>query len=655
MPATTAIGPTVAVPDIARPERRIALLPDVLISQIAAGEVIERPASVVKELVENAIDAGASRIEVRIDGGGIDRIVVGDDGRGIAADEMALALTRHATSKVASLHELERVASFGFRGEALAAIASVCRVTLTSRPVQASHARSLRTERGRVGDPRPAAAPPGTTIECSDLFATTPARRKFLKAPATEAAWCLESVRRIALAHPAIAFRLFQDGREWRHWPAAAGSAPQAGADRIDDAIGESTEWLTLDVAAGPLRVHGRLAAPDAARGRNDRQYWYVNGRTIRDRMLAQAVRQAYGDRLHGDRHPVYVLFIDIDPAAVDVNVHPAKTEVRFRDAAGVRHLVYHAVSRRITEHGASDGARQFHSANIPARPLEPAGTPAQIEASLTFYAAAAGPSPAPLAASDKRAPEGWGRPAPAPGQGSTERPAIGPATDPAVGGTIDPTAAAYHAGAAAPPDASETDGSRTVPRLGFAVGQIHGAYILSQTADGLIIVDMHAAHERIVLERLRRSHAGDRPPTQPLLIPATLSASELDVAAAVEAGPELAGLGLVLSADGPDRLVVHEVPAMLAGGDAIRLARAVVAQLGEIGADPLSDRRDRLLATMACHGAVRANRMLSLTEMNHLLRDMEATPGSDFCNHGRPTWFKITLEQLDARFLRGR
>ncbi len=661
MPATTAAGPTVFDADprtsrspsesdthsapvdaTTRSQRPIALLPDVLISQIAAGEVIERPASVIKELVENAIDAGATRIEIRIDGGGIGRIVVTDDGRGIAGDELAMALRRHATSKVASLAELERVASLGFRGEALAAIASVCRLRLTSRPDEAAHARSLQAELGSHGATQPAAAPRGTTIECSDLFAATPARRKFLKAPATEAAHCLDAVRRIALARPGIAFRLFQDGREWRHWPAAGSAtatatAVQGGADggvstfersdRIADAIGESIAWIGLDETAGGLRVHGFLGAPDAARGRGDRQYWYVNGRSVRDRMLGHAVRQAYGDRLHGDRHPVYVLFVELDPRAVDVNVHPAKAEVRFRDAQGVRHLVYHAVARRIAAHGATDDSRSFDrppaSEAQAARPPGQGATAAQITSSFAFYASAAERAAAPAMASDVVAAHGDGGRGPDPGSAGV--------------------------------DGEPAAGSRTVPRLGFAVAQIHGAYILSQTADGLIIVDMHAAHERIVLERLRAQQAGARPGTQPLLIPASFSAHEIDVATAVESAAELAGLGLAIAADGPDRLVVHEVPALLAGGDAVRLARAVVAELGGPGADPLGDRRDRLLATMACHGAVRANRLLSITEMNQLLRDMERTPGADFCNHGRPTWFKITLEQLDARFLRGR
>ena len=670
--------------------RPIALLPDILISQIAAGEVIERPASVVKELVENAIDAGATQIEIRLDGGGIDRIVVTDDGRGIAEAEMPLALQRHATSKVASLAELEQVGSFGFRGEALAAIASVCEVRLTSRTDDADHAKRLVSRPGSwASDSAPAGAPRGTSIECIVLFAATPARRKFLKAPPTETAYCLEAVRKIALASPAVGFRIHVDGRPWRHWPATAGAADTAAASeaeaRVSDVIGEASEWMAVDESAGPMRIHGLLGVPDAARGRGDRQYWYVNGRAIRDRMLGQAVRHAYGDRLHGDRHPVYVLFIDLHPTAVDVNVHPAKAEVRFRDPQAVRHLVYHAVARRIEAHGASDEARLFAPAwsRPPARP-----SASEVAASLAFYSTD-GAAPRTAALPFGPAPDGDGRS----GESDATIHSGASAASPAAAATPDTsgvpdtsvtpgTTAARHIaadaagpnwssdrGAALAPAAPTESPARTagaadsqaagdsslVPRLGFAIGQIHGAYILSQTADGLIIVDMHAAHERIVLERLRGQMDRAMMVTQPLLIPATFGATELEVAQVEEARDELQALGLALEADGSEGLVVREVPALLARGNATRLARAVVAELDRPGTEPLAGRRERLLATMACHGAVRANRILSLTEMNQLLRDMERTPGADFCNHGRPTWFKITLDQLDARFLRGR
>lgn len=715
MPVATPAGSTAPGAD----PRPIALLPDILISQIAAGEVIERPASVVKELVENAIDAGATQIDVRLDGGGIDRIVVTDDGRGIAEVQMALALQRHATSKVASLAELEQVGSFGFRGEALAAISSVCEVRLTSRTADADHATRLISHPGRpASDPTPAGAPRGTTVECIDLFAATPARRKFLKAPQTEAAYCLEAVRKIALAVPDVGFRIHVDGRPWRHWPAtvsmagvqtgglntntasvateAGGTVSEAEA-RVSDVIGETIEWMAVDESAGPMRIRGFLGVPDAARGRGDRQYWYVNGRAIRDRMLGQAARHAYGDRLHGDRHPVYVLFIEIDPTAVDVNVHPAKAEVRFRDTQGVRHLVYHAIARRIEAHGASDDARLFAPAW--SRPSARPG-PGEVAASLAFYANdARTPQTASLPFDDGRRASGaddnaglaesTGRYAEQaarfsaigratdvdPGRPGAARPAA-PTDEPALERSIDMADDAEGSSAesgvapstnssatpstntratpSADPDSRPAGDSGLIPRLGFALGQIHGAYVLSQTSDGLVIVDMHAAHERIVLERLRGQMDRTTMVTQPLLIPATFIATELEVAQVQEARDELLALGLDLEAGGADQLVVREVPALLARGDATRLARAVVAELDRPGTEPLAGRRERLLATMACHGAVRANRMLSLTEMNQLLRDMERTPGADFCNHGRPTWFKITLDQLDARFLRG-
>lgn len=703
MPVATPAGSTAPGAD----PRPIALLPDILISQIAAGEVIERPASVVKELVENAIDAGATQIEVRLDGGGIDRIVVTDDGRGIAEVQMALALQRHATSKVTSLAELEQVGSFGFRGEALAAISSVCEVRLTSRTAEANHAKRLISHPGSLAsDSAPAGAPRGTTVECIDLFAATPARRKFLKAPPTEAAYCLEAVRKIALAAPGVGFRIHVDGRPWRHWPATAtrpdtdeGPAASEAEARVSDVIGEAIEWMTVDESAGPMRIRGFLGVPDAARGRGDRQYWFVNGRAIRDRMLGQAARHAYGDRLHGDRHPVYVLFIEIDPTAVDVNVHPAKAEVRFRDAQGVRHLVYHAIARRIEAHGASDEARLFAPgwSRPPARPA-----PGEVAASLAFYAndaltprtaalpfdsdgafGTAGSSPdaarypAVTTSLERSDNQGSGRFSSDPGPATAvptspadpglpgdrfanhdqdhDHPA---ASRPVANGTGAGAASTWapvadHAAAIGPEGQPVAD-SGLIPRLGFALGQIHGAYVLSQTSDGLVIVDMHAAHERIVLERLRGQMDRTTMVTQPLLIPASFVATELEVAQVQEARDELLALGLDLDADGADQLVVREVPALLARGDATRLARAVVAELDRPGTEPLAGRRERLLATMACHGAVRANRMLSLTEMNQLLRDMERTPGADFCNHGRPTWFKITLDQLDARFLRG-
>lgn len=647
------------------PGPAIALLPDALISQIAAGEVIERPASVVKELLENAIDAGASRIDVRIDDGGLRRIRIADDGRGIRAEELALALTRHATSKVASLDDLERVASLGFRGEALASIASVALLRLTSRTAGAGEGRLLESRPGQPlpDAPAPAASERGTTVEVIDLFSATPARRKFLKAPATEAAHCLEAVRRIALAHPGIAFDIHVDGREARRWPATEPG------HRVHEAIGDEHELLALQALAGPLAVHGFIGVPDAARGRSDRQYLFVNGRFVRDRMLGQAIRHAFRDRLHGDRHPVYAVFLTIDPALVDVNVHPAKTEVRFRDPAGVRSLVFHAVERLVQPHQAGDVGRRIGAAMIgtpgtATRPPGPGGPPAGD-----------GSSPNPSTGASPGAPYVPSR-VPSPGPTYTSSgPSSGPARPAerrpgplAIDAALDFYAPGDSSGAVATagePAASplpvtggpsDAAGDGTMPRLGYAIGQIHGVYILSQTADGLVIVDMHAAHERVVLERLRRQQADATLAVQALLIPATLRASEIDVAFAAEAAPELAALGLALEVVDLDTIAVRSVPALLARGDPVALARAVLAALQAPDPhDAIAQRRDRLLATMACHGAVRANRQLGTAEMNRLLRDMEATPGADYCNHGRPTWFKLTLSQLDAWFLRGR
>ncbi|MGE0312753.1 MAG: DNA mismatch repair endonuclease MutL [Lautropia sp.] len=667
-------GPSYAGGSIARPAAPIALLPDALISQIAAGEVIERPASVVKELVENAVDAGATRIDVRLDDGGLRRIRVADDGRGIEAAELALALTRHATSKVASLADLERVGTMGFRGEALASIASIALTRLTSRTAAAEHGLMFDSQPGRglAAAPIPAACERGTTVEVIDLFSATPARRKFLKAAPTEAAHCIEAVRRIALAQPGIAFSIHQDGREVRNWPASTLEA------RVGEAIGDGASLLGIDASAGPMRVHGLVGAPDAARGRGDRQYLFVNGRFVRDRMLGHAIRHAFRDRLHGERHPVYALFVDVDPALVDVNVHPAKTEVRFRDPQGVRSLVFHALERRIAGHayaaddrlaslaqargappppapqrstqlqapnpadardrsGAARLPTQLHLGSLPQRP-----TPTQVAGSLAFYARGA-----------TAVFETAGDPA-APDTSPVE------STDTSPDAPADPAADAPADAPTGPSADAATDGSAGTspgaPRLGFALAQLHGVYVLSQTADGLVVVDMHAAHERIVLERLR-ARVGDRAmPTQTLLIPAILRASEIDVAFATEHRDDIAALGIALEATGVDTLAVHAVPAPLAGGDPAALARAVLAALQAPDPhDAVRSRHDRILATMACHGAVRANRRLTIAEMNALLRDMESTPGADFCNHGRPTWFRLTLEQLDGWFMRGR
>jgi DNA mismatch repair protein MutL len=631
--------------------RPIAPLPDRLISQIAAGEVVERPASVVKELLENAIDAGATRITLRIEEGGIRRIVVSDDGSGIPAAELPLTTRRHATSKIASLDELERVATLGFRGEALASIASVARLQVTSRTEGAGHASRLDAATGGI---EPAAGGRGTTIEVFDLYSATPARRKFLKTPATEAAHCLDTLRRVALAHPAIAFEAVNDGRSAESMPASGWQ------DRALAGLGR--EYLpahrVVDAAAGGLRLQGVLGAPTLNRPRGDRQFLYVNGRFVRDRLLGYAVKQAYADMMHGDRHAAWVLHLWLDPALVDANVHPAKTEVRFRDAQGVRSFVFHAVqdTLRAAHRPAGSDPAAGTGAQTPGPAAEASGmafrlaaasgaigprlTAADVTRSLQFHA------PDPVAA-----PAGE---AGASGMTAWSASVAGmPAwrTDPAGTGANPGSASSPPAGlpSDAPPGAADS------PPLGFAIAQLHGLYVLAQNAAGLVIVDMHAAHERIVYERLKAAVAGAGLAQQPLLIPASFRAEALEVSVVDAEQDTIAALGLDVSVMGPEVLAVRAVPAILARGDVVALARAVIGEIVEHGASAaLAARRDAILATMACHAAVRANRRLSLEEMNALLRDIERTPAADQCNHGRPTWVQVGVAELDRWFLRG-
>ena len=644
--------------------RPIALLPDTLISQIAAGEVVERPASVVKELVENALDAGATRIELRIEEGGIDRIVVTDNGCGIAPGQLALALTRHATSKIASLAELEQVVSLGFRGEALASIASVARTRITSRTADASQASMIDSITGEV---EPARGLPGTSIEVIDLYSETPARRKFLKNAATEAAHCIDTIRRIALAHPGVTFSAVSAHRRLLEFAAGDWTA------RALDGLGEDYQQAhrLLDVSAGPVRLFGMLGLPTASRARADRQFLYVNGRFVRDRTLGFALRQAYADMLHGDRHPAYVLFLSVEPAQVDVNVHPAKTEVRFRESAALRSFVYHAVEQALRGGLAQAGATPGR-----AEAARPAPEPA---AEAVFYPRPLdldwhGDDPRTLRAA---APVGggWGgRPPAAPrANGSAEQilgffappsgspqtlsgsPSHIPLSVPASSPDSSGIGAAESASLSASAYAADS-GAATVPRLGFALAQLKGLYILAQNTYGLVIVDMHAAHERIIYERLKRELDERGIAHQPLLIPATFRADPLEVALVESEQAAFESLGLDLSVLSPTSIAVRGVPALLAQGDVAALAREVIAELQEHGASrALTERRDALLAGMACRASVRANRVLSVAEMNALLREMELTPGADQCNHGRPTWVQIGISELDSWFQRGR
>ena len=616
--------------------RPITLLPDALISQIAAGEVVERPASVVKELVENALDAGASRVELRIEEGGIDRIVVTDNGCGIEPEQLALALTRHATSKIASLAELERVMSLGFRGEALASIASVARTRITSRTAGALQASAIDSASGRV---EPARGLGGTSVEVIDLYSETPARRKFLKNAATEAAHCIDTVRRIALAHPAVAFAATSGARQVLDFAAADWSR------RAIDGLGDDyhSAHRLLDVCAGPVRLHGLLGLPTVSRARADRQFLYVNGRFVRDRTLGFAIRQAYSDMLHGDRHPAYVLFLSIDPAQVDVNVHPAKTEVRFRESAALRSFVYHAVEQALR-----GGLAQVGS--VPARVPDTSTAPEQPAHTGSLDLGWPGSHPNELKVADAARPA-WsaGLPPQAP-RASGSPDSIRRFFAPDLSGPGVPSPSAPATGGA------NDAGASPIPRLGFAIAQLHGVYVLAQNAHGLVIVDMHAAHERIVYERLKRDLEGQGIARQALLIPATFRADPLEVAVVEAEQVSLEALGLELSVLSPTSIAVRGAPALLAQGDVAALAREVIGEFQEHGASrALTERRDALLAGMACRASVRANRALSLPEMNALLREMELTPGADQCNHGRPTWVQLSMGELDTWFQRGR
>jgi DNA mismatch repair protein MutL len=577
-------------------------LPDLLVSQIAAGEVIERPASVVKELVENALDAGAARIEVRLDGGGVRRIVVTDDGAGIDRAELPLALARHATSKIASLADLEEVGTLGFRGEALASIASVATVAITSRTAAAESAWRLDAGDGSLD---PAATPRGTRVEVADLFFRTPARRKFLRAEATELAHCVTQVQRIAAAHPAVEFNVWHEGRAVLRL--AAGDADE----RVRQLMPENFAAAQRRVfAQAPgIELAGWVGLPSVARSRADAQYFYVNGRFVRDKVLAHAVRAAYADVLHGASQPVYCLGLSIDPARVDVNVHPTKIEVRLRDSSAVHQFVLHAVQAAL-----AGSAR-----------------------------AASGESAAPITRLADLAAARAAAPRPSQGALGVEQ-QVAPYLA-LLAETRPPAAAAAQAGDA--------------PPLGYAIAQLAGVYVLAQNSRGLVIVDMHAAHERIVYEKLKRQLDARQIPQQRLLIPQVFGADVLEVADAEEHGEVLASIGFDLAPAGPAQLALRAVPVLLADGAATtgpQLARDLLRELREFGGSRvLTEHRNELLATLACHGAVRANRRLTIDEMNALLREMEATERADQCNHGRPTWVQLTLADLDRLFLRGR
>lgn len=672
-----------AAQPFAAPARRpIRDLPDELISQIAAGEVVERPASVVRELVDNALDAGATQITVRLSAGGVRLITVEDDGGGIPHDELPVALRRHATSKITSLNDLETVATMGFRGEALAAIASVSEMALLSRPAAQASAFLLDA---RSGELRPAARSTGTTVEVKELFFSTPARRKFLKTDATELAHCIESVRRHALARPDVGFAIWHEGKLLEQWRATfvpgQGDAQDALARRLSDVLGEDfvTQSVAVQHRVGPVTVTGRAGLPDAARSRPDHQYCYVNGRFVRDKVLTHAARSAYEDVLHGHKQPIYALYVEIDPARVDVNVHPTKIEVRFRDSREVHQAVRHAVENALaapraaalaTAAGAAASADTGSTAQAHLEKFKPNQPPAlnrQAQAAIKFeerghhvadLQALWGPRKdnAGTPAAGLAAPlANWGAGDNAAKADTLPTPAVpAPSLRPAVPGAVAlPGSNTTHE--AAWPQGS--DGSTTAWPLGKAVAQLHGVYILAENAQGMVIVDMHAAHERIVYERLKAQvDSGARIASQPLLIPATFAATPQEVATAEESAEVLATLGLEVVPFSPKTLAVRAVPTTLAQGDPVELARSVLAELAAHDATTVVQRaRNEILGTMACHGAVRANRRLTIDEMNALLRQMETTDRSDQCNHGRPTWRQLTMKELDGLFLRGR
>ncbi|MDT8990994.1 DNA mismatch repair endonuclease MutL [Curvibacter sp. APW13] len=652
------------------PRRPIRELPDELISQIAAGEVVERPASVVRELVDNALDAGATQITVRLLAGGVRLISVEDDGAGILRDELPIAFKRHATSKIANLSELESVATMGFRGEALAAINSIADCAILSRASGLNDAYLLD---GRTGELRPVARATGTTVEVKELFFSTPARRKFLKTDATELAHCVEAVRRHALARADVGFAIWSEGKLVEQWRRTTAPDPMTAlAQRLRDVLGvefleQSVEvdFQTSGANGIPVRVWGRAGIPDAARSRADQQFCYVNGRFVRDKVLTHAARSAYEDVLHGHKQPVYALYVEMDPTRVDVNVHPTKIEVRFRDSREVHQAVRHAVENALAApRSALAGTAALQVAAAPSnldpaafpepnRPLAPeyrAQTamnfvatdndyqPSMVQHRVEDVGALWRPNPSATDATSGWAGQGFAqvKEEPATRAGDTEQIPVSPSRT------------------------TGHDEPEPIWPLGRAIAQLHGVYILAENAQGLVLVDMHAAHERIVYERLKQQLGTDGSqrtlPSQPLLVPATFAATPEEVATAEAQQDALLQLGLEISPFSAKTLAVRAVPTTLAQGNAVELARSVLAELAAHDASTVVQRaHNELLATMACHGAVRANRRLTIEEMNALLRQMEETERSDQCNHGRPTWRQLSMKELDALFLRGR
>jgi DNA mismatch repair protein MutL len=603
--------------------RRIHPLPLQLVNQIAAGEVVDRPASVVKELVENSLDAAASRIDVEIRQGGIKLIRVRDDGHGIHRDDLKLALARHATSKVADLGELERVRSMGFRGEAIPSIASVSRLSVTSHLSDAAQAWRIQ---GDSDDLAPAAHPQGTTVEVRDLFYNTPARRKFLRTEKTEAGHVELMLRRLALARFAVGFTLRHNGRDLINAPPAVVAEEQD--RRIADLIGRAflEQAFKLDHQAASLHLHGWLGLPTVARAQADQQHFFVNGRMVRDKLVTHAVRQAYQDVLYQGRHPAYALYLELDPVLVDVNVHPAKHEVRFREGRLVHDFIFRTLHQALADlrPSAAASAGVWSSAN--------GGAPAGGRDPAFGMAESPVQAPIPLVVRDStsayHAALQWQAPAASRGSGQ-------PAGRPIPEGQAEPG---------------------VIPPLGFALAQLHGIYVLAQNREGLVLVDMHAAHERITYEQFKQAWDGAGIRTQPLLVPVPVSVSGREADLAIALADVFAGLGLDVDRLDSETLVVRAIPAILQGADAEKLLRDLLSDLVVYGnSDRLREAINEVLSTMACHGSVRANRRLSIDEMNALLRAIERTERSGQCNHGRPTWIRMPLTELDKLFQRGR
>jgi len=598
-------------------------LTDLLINQIAAGEVVERPAAALKELLENSLDAGATQIDVDLAGGGTKRLRVADNGAGIGREDLALAVARHATSKIANVMDLEAIATLGFRGEALASIAAVSRLSLASRAQGAPHAWRIEVEGGAVTPVAPAALAAGTTVTVQELYFNTPARRKFLRTEATEWAHCDEAFRRVALSHPEVGMTLQHNGRAAQRLTAGGRRA------RIEALLGDAfvTHAALVDEEAAGVRLTGFAVRPAFAAQGASAQYVFVNGRFVRDRVLSHALREAYRDVLHHERQPTYALWLTLDPRRVDVNVHPQKTEVRFRDSGAIHQFVRHAIERALATTAAEQPAvSAAERLGMTAARLAPHGG-----ARDGAFGDSSGSAPSPPSFPT------W-----TPGQ----RPLALPADEPA----------SFYARlfGRREADAPALPNDDALP-LGFALAQLHGVYILAQNREGLVLVDMHAAHERIVYEKLKTT-LGDRVPVQPLLVPATFVAEPLEVATAEENADALDALGFSMGPIGPATLAVRGIPAPLADADPAALARAVLHEIREFGGtQALAARRDEILSTMACHGAVRANRSLAVPEMNALLREMESTERSGQCNHGRPTWYQLSLGDLDRLFMRGR